>query len=118
MIIFNTQRSVILMGISNDSKVLVVYFSDHDGKNQTVIHKGTAAEFRKAVGEDWDGFVKGDRFKIDFENNGPKEVRVFVINDSYEENGALSYAKYFVGPADLNPNKIEYENLNFEDYVD
>lgn len=106
------------MKLSNDSKVLLVYFSSHDAKDQTVIHKGTAGEFRKVFGEDWDGFDNGDSFEIDFGNEGVKKVRVFKISNTLLEDDTSSGDKYFVAPTDLNPNKIEFENLNFEDYTD
>lgn len=106
------------MNMSNDSKVLLVYFSSHDAKDQTVIHNGTAGEFRNVVGEDWEGFGNGDLFEIDFGTEGVKKVRVFKVSSSLVENETSSGEKYFVGPADLDPSKIEYENLNFDDYTD
>lgn len=106
------------MRILNDSDILFVYFSDHEAKKQTLIFKGKAGEFRKLVGEDWDGFGKGDSFEIDFEDEGVKKVRVFKVDGSLSVKDTAIEEKYFVGPDDLNPNKIEYQNLNFEDYLE
>lgn len=105
------------MKISNNSRVLVVYFSDEDAKSQILIHKGSAAEFRKIVGEDWNGFGMGDRFEIDFGNGDIERVRVFKLSSSLLENDITSGQQYFVGPADLNSNRIEFSNLHFGDYT-
>lgn len=105
------------MKISNGSRVLVVYFSDEDAKSHILIHKGTAGDFRKIVGEDWDGFGMGDRFEIDFGSEDIESVRIFKMSSSLLEDDIISGHQYFVGPADLNSNKVKYNNLNFKDYA-
>lgn len=106
------------MKITNDSRVLLVYFSDRNAKNQTLMHKGTAGEFREEVGSDWNGFNLGDRFEIDFGNEGVKKVRVFKMSSTLLENDEVHGHQYFVGPAELNSNDVDMTNMNFDDYSD
>lgn len=98
------------MDIPGKANVLLVYFSDETATNQILIYKGKAKEIRgKRLDENWDGFNLADSLHL----NGQK-VRVYVKS----ENLVGTDEKYYVGPASLNPTKIDYTKLNFSDFVD
>lgn len=98
------------MDIPDKANVLIVYFSDETAVNQIEIFKGLAKDVRgKHLDENWDGFNLADTLHL----NGQK-VRVFVKS----ENLVGTDEKYYVGPASVNPTKIDYTKLNFRDFVD
>ena len=98
------------MDIPGKANVLLVYFSDETATNQILIYKGTAKELReKRLGEQWDGFNLADSLNLNGEN-----VRVYVKS----ENLVGTDEKYYVGPKSLNPVKIDYDKLNFSEFVD
>lgn len=98
------------MDIRDKANVLIVYFSDETATNQIKMFQEIVNDVRsKHLGENWDGFNLGDALQM----NGQK-VMVFVKS----ENLVGSDEKYYVGPASMHPNKVDYDKLNFSDFVE
>ena len=92
--------------IANEAKIKVIYFDDESALNQRKVFDGDAKALRKDVGEDWDGFDEGDSFQFNDD-----KVRVFEISERFSTTGVCTSLLYFVGPFELNINKIKYDNL-------
>lgn len=110
------KRGELLVRNFDEKKMLVVYFSDYEAKEQLVIHDGTIGDFREVVGKDFDSFGLGDRFEINFGDEGIKKVRVGKVQHDMLEDGRSGGDKYFVYPAELDFNKVNSQNLDFEKY--
>jgi hypothetical protein len=96
--------------IDDSAKILIIYFFDEESFRQEILFSGSAEQLRmKHLGNDWDGFNLGDSFHLDDE-----KVRVYVDRKDLEQKNI----GYFVGPYSLNPNKINYDNLRFQEYSD
>jgi len=92
--------------ITNETKIKVIYFDDELALKQQKVFDGNVGAWRKDVSEDWDGFDLGDRFHIKDD-----KVRVFKVSENVNKSGVFNFLLYFVGPFELNPNKINYDNL-------
>src|SRR5699024_8739159 len=95
--------------IPGKAHVLIAYFSDETAENQIKIFKGMAKDLRgKQLDESWDGFNLADTLHL----NGQK-VRVYVKS----ENMVGTDHKYYVGPASMNATQVDYEKLNFREFL-
>lgn len=94
--------------IDDSAKILIIYFSDEKSLKQELLFSGSAEQLRKKhVGNDWDGFNLGDSFHLDDE-----KVRVYVKRTDLDQKNV----GFFIGPDSLNPNKINYDKLRFQEY--
>ncbi|PKE73487.1 hypothetical protein CW670_11810 [Macrococcoides caseolyticum] len=105
-------KGVVLMKVSNDARIAIVYFEDEQGNGQRLVFNGTANDLRKEQEQEFDGLDLGDRFYIEDE-----KVRVFLQQVSFSDNDEPETVYYFVGPAELDSHKINSHNLKFEKFL-
>ncbi|TYS59566.1 hypothetical protein FZC76_22320 [Sutcliffiella horikoshii] len=96
--------------IDDSAKILIIYFDDEKSLRQEILFSGSAEQLRQNhLANDWDGFNLGDSFHLD-----DVKVRVYVKRSDLEQKNI----GYFIGPDSLNPNKINYDKLRFQEYSD
>lgn len=92
---------------TNDAAIKLVFFEGEEAENLQTIFEGNISDWREAVGKKWNGFDKGDLFMINEDR-----VRIYHVSETANEEGLLQEGTYFISFTEVNPNRLNYDNLN------